>query len=262
MSDFSVFLLDKDSQDRFAEADEVFADVQLGQFGPGQDRTLCLVVGGLVGIEIEPNLPDHLNRFYERTWGTYRKQGGDIVAYYNAWLQGLTIRPQIYHAPASRGGLQQFVATGSPPTIPPPPPIRPVIPGGPRPPGTAAVPGHLPFQDVTTAWDIYYRFEAWPTSRRIDLVNRTIAPSTFASPSSELPFLPTGFAAVARNALPSLFPAVFRYELGPVAGATLLCGAVVPMFGMSGGGVEVMFIDAPHTANRGAIANPAVVLPL
>jgi len=42
-----------------------------------------------------------------------------------------------------------------------------------------------------------------------------IAAETYASPSAELAFLNTGFAAVARNALPSFFPAVFRYELQP-----------------------------------------------
>jgi hypothetical protein len=116
---------------------------------------------------------------------------------------------------------------------------------------------------VTAPFDIFYRFEAWPASRRVTTgQGGTIAIGTFASPSSELPFLPTGFAAVARNALPSFFPAVFRYELAPVPNAPVLCGAAVPMFGMSGGGVEVMFTENPTTQNRGAIALPVVVPPL
>jgi hypothetical protein len=63
---------------------------------------------------------------------------------------------------------------------------------------------------------------------------------------------------VARFALPNFLPACFRWELQPVAGTTLECGASVPLFGQSGGGVEVKFVS--QTDNRCPIADP-IVLP-
>jgi hypothetical protein len=83
--------------------------------------------------------------------------------------------------------------------------------------------------------------------------------ASYASPFSELPFLATGFSAVARNALPSLFPACFRWEIQPAPFTDIRCGAIVPMYGQAGGGVEVMFTNV--TTNRGPIANPVLVPP-
>lgn len=103
-------------------------------------------------------------------------------------------------------------------------------------------------------------FLGYPTSRKIDRsVNPpTIAQDTYAAPASEAPFAVTGFAAVARFALPNLMPACFRYELQPVAGTLIECGASVPLYGQSGGGVEVKFTNL--TNNRCAIADP-IILP-
>jgi hypothetical protein len=53
--------------------------------------------------------------------------------------------------------------------------------------------------------------------------------------------VPSGFSAVGRFALPSLLPAIWRREIVPPLGTTYLCGAVVPMYGQAGGGVEVKF---------------------
>ena len=147
--------------------------------------------------------------------------------------------------------------------FPPPPPNRPDL----RPRYTPApdleenLYGHLPFQSTTRGDEHFYRFEPWPTSSKITVGQQgSIAAKTYASPSAELAFLNTGFAAVARNALPSLFPAVFRYELQPEAGCTFYCGAIVPNFGQSGGGVEVYF--PARVQNRGPIAKPVVIPPL
>jgi hypothetical protein len=87
---------------------------------------------------------------------------------------------------------------------------------------------HLPFKATTIPGTVIYRWEAYPTSRRINRsVNPpTIAQDTYAAPASEAPFAVTGFAAVARFALPNLMPACFRYELQPVAGTLIECGRV------------------------------------
>ena len=89
---------------------------------------------------------------------------------------------------------------------------------------------------------------------------RQVVPWTFASPSSEIPLVPTGFGAVGRFALPTFFPAVFRWEIQPDAGGSLLCGAVVPMWGQAGGGVEVCFDQL--VSNKGPIADPVLIDPL
>ncbi len=118
--------------------------------------------------------------------------------------------------------------------------------------------GHLPFAGTTGANEVYYRWEPWPISRRINQSKRTILSGTFTAPMSEVPFMPTGFSAVARLALPQLLPACYRWEVRPPANTPMRCGASVPMFGQSGGGVEVAFPGG--FKNVGPIANP-VVLP-
>jgi hypothetical protein len=261
-----IFRLDGLSMEDFDKHDEVFSGAQLGRAGALFSGDLYLVVDGQIAVAIKPGLSDSLKRFYTEVWDRFQSGGQTIEKLYDVWkLQSLDELSGISCEPVSRATRQHFIVTGSLPAnpIPPPPPTNPnVTPGGARPPGTPSIHGHLPFQTVGTGLDIYYRFEAWPTSRRVNQRAKTILNGTFASPSSELQFLPTGFAAVARNALPSFFPAVFRYELAPNVGTTVLCGAVVPMFGMSGGGVEAILNRLPHTKNRGPIANPAIINPL
>jgi hypothetical protein len=111
----------------------------------------------------------------------------------------------------------------------------------PTPPRPAHIYGHLPFHGTTQAHDIFYRCEHWLTSRRVLLGTGRILSGTYGFPESELPFVPTGFAAVGRYALPDLPPACRRYEIRPPLGYTLRCGAAVPLYGQAGGGVEVMF---------------------
>lgn len=118
--------------------------------------------------------------------------------------------------------------------------------------------GHLPFSGPTGAKEVYYRWEPWPTSRRISQSTGRVAPGTFTAPMSERQFMPTGFSAVARLALPALLPARYLWELHPPSGISIRCGAVVPMYGQSGGGVEVAFPSG--FKNVRPIANP-VVLP-
>jgi hypothetical protein len=119
--------------------------------------------------------------------------------------------------------------------------------------------GHLPFIGLTGTSDVYYRWEPWPSSKRINQATGMVAPGTFTAPLSEIPFMPTGFSAVARLALPGLLPACFRWELKPPPNTSTRCGASVPLYGQSGGGVEVAFQGGFH--NVGPIANP-VILPV
>lgn len=127
----------------------------------------------------------------------------------------------------------------------------------PRPARPASVYGHLPFNFKSRRDDVFYRYEPWPASLRIHPDLRQIDARTFACPASEMPFVPTGFAAVGRYALPDLFPACWRWELRPVAGSHLDIGACVPLYGQAGGGVEVCFRN--DTKTHGAIPSPTVL---
>jgi hypothetical protein len=118
---------------------------------------------------------------------------------------------------------------------------------------TGPVFGHLPFTSLVPANAQFYRWEAWPASRRVNRQTNVIAAETFGAPSSEVPFVPSGFAAVGRFALPGLPPACFRWELTPPVGHPFNCGASVPLFGQAGGGVEVEFA----TSFRSVVAVPA-----
>ena len=64
---------------------------------------------------------------------------------------------------------------------------------------------------------------------------------SYAVPKSEVPFIPTGFAAVGRLALPNLKPASHRCEIRAAAGTDVEFGTVAPAFGQAGGGVEAYF---------------------
>lgn len=143
----------------------------------------------------------------------------------------------------ARSALMYMRTSGRYPFSPPPPP-------------SSVIFGHLPFEFQSTTNDVFYRFEAYPSSRRIK--GNKIMAGTYAAPASELFFTPTGLSAVGRFALPSLLPACWRYELQPSSGSVIHCGASVPLYGQSGGAVEVCF--PKPTRNRGPIANP-VILP-
>jgi hypothetical protein len=131
-------------------------------------------------------------------------------------------------------------------------------PVGPLPPVPTRLPyvyGHLQFYGDTEPDDVFYRYEYYPASLRVfpTVAGGWIKDGTYAAPSSEAQFVATGFGAVARFALPTLWPARWRWELQPVPNSRIKMGASVPLYGQSGGGVEVMFEH--KTDNRGPIAN-------
>jgi hypothetical protein len=120
-------------------------------------------------------------------------------AMFRGWLSELPEAPSLTSATPAQA-WQSFWGALSPvtPIGPlPPPPLRP-----------SSIYGHPPLKATTLPETVIYRLEAYPTSRRID--RTTIAQDTYAGPASEVPFAPTGFAAVARFALPNIMPACFR----------------------------------------------------
>jgi hypothetical protein len=254
----AIFRLAKSIQSIFGQAPEIFANAQFGKYG---DKYL-LIVGCQVALEFDENTPSELEHFYDLTWGTLSSDQsafGFVIERYESWIKSLPEIEGVEPHLITRAELTAVVSS----SFPPPPPNRPtLVPRYLLPP---ILPqnfyGHLPFKTKTRLYEHFYRFEPWPTSRKIVVGNRgVIGAQTYASPSAELRFLNTGFAVVARNALPSFFPAVFRYELQPAASRTIHCGAIVPNFGQSGGGVEVYFLS--QVQNRGPIASPVVIPPL
>jgi hypothetical protein len=237
----------ENDQNKFLTASEIAMDCHLAQ----AEDEFYLVVGCRVGVLLnKQTFVDIETGYLDQPWLSPGYSYESRVAAFGQWLKQLPLAPVLAPATSSQA-WQSFAASMipvSPGSLPPPPP---------RPP---SVYGHLPFVAQTLADTIIYRWEAFPASRRIDrIVNPpTIASGTYAAPASEAFFAQTGFAALARFALPNLLPACFRYELQPLVGTSLECGASVPLYGQSGGGVEVMFPN--KTDNRCPIADP-IVLP-
>jgi hypothetical protein len=241
-------LLETDQRE-FATVAEVAMDCHLAQ---SLSEEFYLVIGSRVGIILnERTLTEPEHELFRQPWLRGGVPAEERQGIFQQWLNQLEAAPTLSAATPSRAWRSFWNAFG------------PVTPIGTLPPALARpawIYGHLPFSTTTTPETIIYRWEAFPTSRRID---RTVSPpniaaDTYASPASEAPFAVTGFAAVARFALPNLMPACFRWELQPVAGTQLECGASVPLYGQSGGGVEVKFPSL--TQNRCPIADP-VILP-
>ena len=255
----AIYRLSDDQQKIFATVPEVFQGVQLGYFEEGSARGYCIVLSAAIAIVIDPNLYNELDHFAGATWRlTQPTRGQSLVRRYILWGESLGQAAILDPIDTNRVDMLSILTSPNPPH----PSHRPSLtPGsshgrGPLPPVAA----HLPFNTLTEDGEVFYRWESWPSSKRIDQSTNTIAPWTFVSPSSEVPFSLTGFSAVSRMALPSFFPAMFRWRINPDIGTSILCGAVVPMFGQSGGGVEACFDQSAN--NLGPIANPVLLPPL
>jgi hypothetical protein len=235
----AIYNLQLDIVQRFENEPEVDMGVQVGQTGWGD---FYLVVGGQIAAIIDEQTFQQLANVHERAWMDQSRDRAQQEHDFLEWRSSLSTAPIIDPVdPAIARSVALSMSRGSL-GLPPLPPMP---------------YGHLPFTANTGAEDIFYRWEPFPTSRRIDQITNHVLANTYAPPSAETPFVPTGFAAVARFALPLLFPARWRWEIQPTSGTPIRCGASVPMHGQSGGGVEVMF--PVGCANRGPIANPFVI---
>jgi hypothetical protein len=255
-----IFALDSKSEKTFAARPEIQMDMQVG-VDDGRTRTYYLVLGSRLAIHfdeaVRERLAEVVSIINEPTeWDEWA--GRNPISLTPIPDEGED-RDQVFDALYTI-----FTGFPSPPRPLGPPAAQPLPPPPARP---AYVYGHLPFGGQTGANDVYYRYESFPTSRRILQQPMTIAPGTYAAPASELPFMPTGLSAVARQALPSLIAARWRWELQPVPRTRIRFGASVPLYGQSGGGVEVRFEGQPAAHKpapahkRGPIANP-VFLPV
>lgn len=246
-----IFRINENEQSQFVRIPEVAMDLNFGQ----STAKFYMVVSCRIAILLDENTftesEDSYFRLPEGTNVPPEARTRDFMR----WFDSLPLVPTIETATPQQawesfaGAIGPVTPSGAFP-VPPPPP---------RPP---SIYGHLPFKATTLADTVIYRWEAYPISRRINIHANppNVAKDTYAAPALEVPFAQTGFAAVARFALPNLMPACYRYELQPLPGTPIECGAAVPLYGQSGGGVEVKFVA--QTTNRGAIANPIVLPPL
>jgi hypothetical protein len=221
------------------------------QFGINASNEYVLIVSGRLALTIDDELVPQMNRYQNLVTAgdrpTLREQ--TLREQMDEWISGLPESGPIRPIPFDEAlTVRGFIHLG---------PIGPLT--APVFPDPDTVYGHLPLHGLCSGKEVFYRYEHYPTSIRINQINGKVVPKTYATPMSELPLVPTGLAAVARYALKSLLPARWRYELRPGIGIPIRYGASVPMHGQSGGGVEVMF-PKPFD-NVGPIANP-VVLPI
>lgn len=238
-----LFRLSGQQTNRFSEMVEAAPGVHLAKIADADD--LSFVLGERVLLVPDETARDQVAALLKQSWLQTRDrvEHEERAAGFDRWLSGLSQAPRLQAQSIPRSVLAfKLHPHGYLPTTL----SRPAL-----------IYGHLPFSGTTGASDIFYRCEPWPTSRRISQANQEVAAGTYACPQSELPFFPTGFAAVGRYALPNLAPACFRWELQPLAGTVVDCGASVPLYGQAGGGVEVYF--RKKTKNRRPIANPTIL---
>lgn len=86
----------------------------------------------------------------------------------------------------------------------------------------------------------YYRFCAYSRDKRVNKNTGDFLPGTYATTYNDLHFVPSGFAAVGRYALPNPATARFVFQVVTYDRPTLM-GTSPPNFGQAGGGVEVLF---------------------
>ena len=78
------------------------------------------------------------------------------------------------------------------------------VPGHPTAAGLRVAPPSSLIKHVTlTANRVFHRYSAFNPDRRVDSKTGSLPPGTYAAPASEIPFVPTGFVAVGRFALPN-----------------------------------------------------------
>jgi hypothetical protein len=60
---------------------------------------------------------------------------------------------------------------------------------------------------------VFHRFSPYNPDRRVNPANGDFLAGTYATTASDFPFVPSGFAAVGRYALPSIQPASHHYQI-------------------------------------------------
>ena len=89
---------------------------------------------------------------------------------------------------------------------------------------------------------VFYRFISSEADHRY--VDEKLSANTYVTTSNDAVHVNSGFAVVARYALPLPLPADHRIEYKLPKGTRIQVGTVAPNFGQAGGGVEVFLPEA------------------
>jgi hypothetical protein len=176
----------------FARIPEIGMGFQIGRILGKSSTELLRVIGAAVAIKWDARASEQLEEVLRRPWMDPLRSRADQEENFLIWLHDLDDSPPIEPAPTDIArAAAAFILFGmvGPISSPPPSPVT--------------VYGHLPFHGQTGPEDVYYRYEPFPVSRRIDQKKRNIAADTYATPASELPFMPSGFSAVAFSPIPA-----------------------------------------------------------
>jgi hypothetical protein len=101
---------------------------------------------------------------------------------------------------------------------------------------------------------IFFRFISNPIDFRF--VNNQLLAGTYVSTMLEHRTANSGFAAVGRFALPLPAPASYVFQYGLPAGTIIDAGTVAPLFGQSGGGVEILVLNQTPVTQYGPTQMP------
>jgi len=99
---------------------------------------------------------------------------------------------------------------------------------------------------------VFYRFVSSPVDHRYN--NEMLSAETYVTTSNDAKHVNSGFAVVARYALPLPLPANYRIEYTIPKGTKIQVGTVAPNFGQAGGGVEV-FLPEVSAAFQSSVSN-------
>lgn len=223
-----------------------------------QERVCAIAVGGLILLDLDESFHFHASRVAKQEWNADRPSDdyAEHLNNFDLWCQGLPRADFGDVTPDRTGFVSRFTLDPFDPSLTARGPSPPIVMGRP------SVHGHLPFSGKTGSGSVFYRAEPFPRSRYIDPTTQrvSVGDGLFGFPPSELPFVPTGFSAVGRYALPNVAPPIYRWELRPPAGVPMRAGASVPLYGQAGGGVEICLEQ--DFDNEGPIGNPFILSPL
>src|SRR3984885_5160178 len=179
--------LTRENIDVMVEQPEIGMDIQIGRRSDGY----TLVVGGRLSVRIDEGVAPQLARLNE----IMNRARPGSERYLQEWTA--TLSESSFIQPIDKDtalSILGFIHLG------------PLFPLAPPPPVPASIYGHLPFHGLCSGNEVFYRYEHYPTSIRLDLATGEIKKrDTYAAPSLELDYVKSGLGAVARYALLHFF---------------------------------------------------------
>jgi hypothetical protein len=114
-------------------------------------------------------------------------------------------------------------------------------------------PGAIPLvlQETLPVCTMFVRYISSPRDRRFNRATKTLKKDTYLTSQLDRHHADTGFGAVGRYALPLPIPISTVIEYTLPAGTRIEVGTVAPLFGQSGGGVEIKLVVDTKDVHQG-----------